>query len=285
MSVTHNKTRPASDFLLLTIGLVAVATVLFFTFASGVSLSPDRQIDALAKDVIQRVPIALFLLVLCLTTDLKSGLRFTVTPAVRLFALVPCLLVALANFPFSALLGGGATVQKNQYVWLFCLQCLLIGVIEELFFRLIVWRFVDEKMRGKHVVWRIVVCSAVFALWHLVNLFFGQGFATTMLQVGYSFLVGAMLSTLYLVTNNIWWCVLVHALFDVGGKLVATLGSGNVWDVPFWIATAVCGTLCAVWAVFTLVACGKNEAANGGLSAENIETQNTENENNQVQNK
>ena len=98
MSVTHNKTRLASDFLLLTIGLVSVGTVLFFTFASGVSFSPDRQIDALAKDVIQRVPIALFLLVLCLTTDLKSGLRFTVTPAVRLFALVPCLLVALANF-------------------------------------------------------------------------------------------------------------------------------------------------------------------------------------------
>lgn len=130
MSVTHNKTRLASDFLLLTIGLVSVGTVLFFTFASGVSFSPDRQIDALAKDVIQRVPIALFLLVLCLTTNLKSGLRFTVTPAVRLFALVPCLLVALANFPFSALFGGVATVQKNQYVWLFCLQCLLIGVIE-----------------------------------------------------------------------------------------------------------------------------------------------------------
>ena len=175
-------------------------------------------------------------------------------------------------------------MQKNQYVWLFCLQCLLIGVIEELFFRLIVWRFADEKMRGKHVVWRVVACSAVFALWHLVNLFFGQGFAATLLQAGYSFLIGAMLSTLYLVTNNIWWCVLVHALFDVGGKLVATLGSGNVWDVPFWIATAVCGTLCAVWAVFTLVAFGKNEAANGGLSAENIETQNAENENNQIEN-
>ena len=81
MSVTHNKTRLASDFLLLTIGLVSVGTVLFFTFASGVSFSPDRQIDALAKDVIQRVPIALFLLVLCRTTDLKSGLRFTVTLA------------------------------------------------------------------------------------------------------------------------------------------------------------------------------------------------------------
>lgn len=284
MSVTHNKTRQASDFLLWATGLVAVGIVLFFTFASDVSLSTDAQIDALAKDVIQRAPIALFLLVLCLTTDLKSGLRFTVTPAKRLFALVPCLLVALANFPFSALLGGSAIVQKNQYVWLFGLQCLLIGMIEELFFRLIVWRFVDEKMRDKHVVWRVVVCSAVFALCHLVNLFFGQGFALTLLQVGYSFLIGAMLSTLYLAANNIWWCVLVHALFDVGGKLVATLGSGNVWDVPFWIATAVCGTLCAVWAVFTLVGYGENETADNGSSAENTETTNIESENNQAQN-
>ena len=280
MSETHNKKRlKATDFLLWATGLVTVGVVLFFAFANDVSLSEDAQIDALVKDVIQRVPIALFLLVLCVSSDLKEGLRFTVTPTKGLFALAPCMLVALANFPFSAVLGGEAIVQKNQYVWLFCLQCVLIGVIEELFFRLIVWRFVNEKMRRKHVMWRVVVCSAAFALWHVVNLFFGQGFAQTLLQVGYSFLIGAMLTTLYIATSNIWWCVLVHAVFDFGGKLVATLGSGDVWDVPFWIATAVCGILCAVWVVFTLVFCGKREAAGVDSSAENGKVPNVDDEN------
>ena len=136
----------------------------------------------------------------------------------------------------------------------FFLQCVLIGVVEELFFRGIV----------QDVVWKK---THKLSIWHLVNLMFGQGFATTLLQVGYSFLIGAMLTTLRLVTNNIWLCVLVHALFDFGGNIVNALGSGEVWDVPFWIATVVCGVSCAVWVVAMLVKSDKNKAV---LQPENI---------------
>ena len=61
--------------------------------------------------------------------------------------------------------------------------------------------------------------------------------------------------------------MLVHALFDFGGNIVNALGSGEVWDVPFWIATVVCGVSCAVWVVAMLVKADKNKAV---LQPENI---------------
>lgn len=275
MSQTTRKKPKIIDIVLVVLALACIAATVLFAADKSIVFDDDARIDALAKDVIERLFLATFLVVFCLSTGFKSLLAFNVKPPKRLLALVPCTLVALANFPFSAIIGGGAIVQKNQYVWLFCLQCVLIGVVEELVFRLICWTIVTDKTKGKPLVLQVVVNSAVFALWHLVNLLFGQGVGTTLLQVGYSFLIGAMLTTLYIATSNIWLCVAVHALFDFGGKLVATLGSGNVWDVSFWIATVVCGVICAVWVLYVLLVQRKNApwaAVNGGIAVDNIKS-------------
>lgn len=275
MSQTTRKKSKIIDIVLVSLALACIAATVLFALDKSIVFDADVRIDALAKDVIERLFLAAFLVVFCLSTTFKSLMKFNVKPAKGLFALVPCMLVALANFPFSAIIGGGAIVQKNQYVWLFCLQCALIGVVEELVFRLVAWVLVTDKTKGKPLVLQVIVNSAVFALWHLVNLLFGQGIGTTLLQVGYSFLIGAMLTTLYIVTSNIWWCVAVHAMFDFGGKLVATLGSGNVWDVPFWIATAVGGVICAVWVLYVLLVQCKNApwvAVNCGIAVENIKS-------------
>ena len=239
-----------NDILLIALGVVSVGVVLFFA-VSDVRLSSDMQIDAIAKDVVQRGVLTLFLVAMCATSDFRTVLAFsTYNFGKQLLCLLPCMAVAVANFPFSALASGTAVVEKTQYVWLFLIQCVLIGVVEEVFFRGIVQHVVFDKLAQKHLVWRVVTSAAVFALWHLVNLLFGAGIGSTLLQVGYSFLIGAMLSVLMYATSNIWWCVAVHALFDVGGTVVSSLGKGNPWDTPFWIATVVCGTICAVWCVY-----------------------------------
>lgn len=269
-----------TDILLIVLGVVTIGVVLFFA-VSDVHLSSDTQIDAIAKDVVQRGVLALFLVTMCATSGHRTVLAFPTTNMRRqLLCLLPCLAVAVANFPFSALSSGAAVVEKTQYVWLFLIQCVLIGVVEEVFFRGIAQQIVFDKLAQKHLVWRVVTAAAVFALWHLVNLLFGAGIGTTLLQVGYSFLIGAMLSVLMYATRNIWWCVAVHALFDVGGTVVSSLGKGNPWDTPFWIATVVCGTICAVWCVY-MVFCVLRDTEQ---ACETIETQAQDKTGNDVEN-
>ena len=75
------------------------------------------------------------------------------------------------------------------------------------------------------------------------------------LQIGYSFLIGAMCSVVLLKTRNIWLCVLLHAVYDFSGTLVPTLGAGTWWDTPtviFTVILAVATTVYLVWQFFTL---------------------------------
>ena len=101
----------------------------------------------------------------------------------------------------------------------------------------------DTKLRQ---LYAILLSSAVFGGIHLVNLFLGASPVAVLMQIGYSFLIGAMCSVILLKTANIWLCVILHAVFDFCGALVPTLGQGIIWE-PLTI------TLTAVIAVATTV--------------------------------
>ena len=169
--------------------------------------------------------------------------------------LLPPLAVTIVNFPFSALIRGTATVTRGDLWWLFALNCLLIGVTEEWLFRGILLDFfltISEEKR-KNCFIPVLISSVIFALFHLLNLFDGAGIGEVFLQVGYSFLIGAMLAVVFCKLRNLWICIFLHSLFDTGGFLVSSLGEGDPQDLVFWILTAVVGVLCAVYIVLTLV--------------------------------
>ncbi len=155
--------------------------------------------------------------------------------------LLPCLLGVLANFPFSSLIQGTSTIERPDYLWLFSVFTLLIGVLEELLFRVIFLDFLlgylEKKKHG--LFFAVFFDSAIFGLYHLFNLFSGGGFGPTMLQVGYSFLMGGMFAICLLRTKNILYPILLHFIFDFGGFLVPMLGHGGFQDTIFWILTGV----------------------------------------------
>jgi hypothetical protein len=71
--------------------------------------------------------------------------------------------------------------------------------------------------------------------------------------VGYSFLIGGMLGTVLIKTENLWVCVILHALFDFGGLIVTYLGFGEFQDIIFWILTAIGGILCLIHTLFYII--------------------------------
>ena len=172
---------------------------------------------------------------------------------------VPPLLVVVNNMPILSLLWGDAYIIRSApayWIW-FGLECLAIGLFEELAFRGVIFLSLAEKRHTtrKGLFWSLILTSAVFGAVHLVNVLMGAGIGGVILQIGYSFLIGAMCSVVLLKTRNIWYCVLLHAIYDFSGNLVPTLGGGTWWDLPtvvFTVVLAVATTVYLVWQFFTL---------------------------------
>ncbi len=169
--------------------------------------------------------------------------------------LLPCLAVVVNNFPFLALAWGETTLVRPDLLPLFLADCLLIGVFEELAFRGVFFVAILEKRRTskKSIFWTSVVSSALFGLVHLANLLEGAGLPATLLQVGYSFLIGGMCAIVLLKTGNILFPILLHAIFDVGGMWLGSVGAGKIWNAPTVIITAVLGVAVTVYMLYVLL--------------------------------
>lgn len=168
---------------------------------------------------------------------------------------LPCFMVALVNFPIVAIINGTAKIMRTDLIGLYILYVVSIALLEEFIFRgTLLLVISDYFKRKKHGVFFVVlICSLIFSLFHLTNLFEGAGIGATLLQCVYTFLIGAMLMVTIVKTKNIWLCILIHALFDFGGLLIIQIGSGNPWDTAFWIMTIASGVLAAGHIIYTLI--------------------------------
>ena len=230
-----------------------VAAVLYYI--PGFAYSPDETVNELIGGALIRGAVSALLIMLAV----KSPDRHLLVPDLssfgrNLLVSLPCFAVAIVNFPFSALISGAASVERLDLIWLFALNCILIGVTEEVFFRGILQPYFAGlfKKSGSNIVLTVISTSAVFALWHFFNLF-SSGFGAVAFQVGYTFLIGAMLSVTILMTESVWLCVAIHALFDFGGAIVTTLGKGAFQDDFFWAATIAVGIGVGAYIVLNLV--------------------------------
>lgn len=168
---------------------------------------------------------------------------------------LPCLLIAVNNAPIIALISGSARVTENTvFVLVYAIKCLYIGLFEECAFRGVFFPLILTRTGkdAKGIFLGIILSSALFGLIHLLNLFGGAGFGATMLQIGYSFLVGGMMSFVLIKTGSIWPCVFLHAIYDFGGYLISTAGEGVLWDTPTVVITAVLTIIVAAYIIFML---------------------------------
>lgn len=166
--------------------------------------------------------------------------------------ILPAFAVAVNNLPILPLVTGGARVTAGvDEIFAYAVESLFIGLFEELAFRGILLLTVVERFGAtrRGLFLSAVVTSAVFGASHLFNLIGGAGVGATLLQVSYSFLIGAMCSLVLLLTGSLSSCVLIHAVYDFGGYLIPRLGEGVVWTAPEIALTAAVGVAAAVFYV------------------------------------
>lgn len=154
---------------------------------------------------------------------------------------IPAFLVVINNLPIYPLASGLAEVTSPFWrVAVLAAECLMVGLFEETCFRGVFLIGFLEKRRdtalGRFVA--IILSSAVFGAVHLVNILLGSSPVAVIMQIGYSFLIGAMCSVVLMKTANIWLCVILHAVFNFCGALVPECGEGIIWE-PFTITITV----------------------------------------------
>ena len=113
-------------------------------------------------------------------------------------------------------------------------------------------------LEGKHktkkdVFFSIIYSSLIFGAIHIVNLFVGSGIVPVIQQLGYSFLIGAMCAVVLIITKKLWMSILLHACFNFAGGIIPNLGTGEIWDVPTIIITAVLALTVTVYMIFVFI--------------------------------
>ena len=239
--------------------LVAISCFVVFELAHVRIFPSDNAykdaLNTLVTGVIYHFAVCLAILWFVFFVTPLPYLRFKNTTWKNLLWCLPCLMVALVNFPYSALIKGDATVEYGNLMGLYILYIISIALLEELVFRGILLSYFMDLFRNnklKHF-WAVLISSAIFSLFHFTNLLNGDGIVIVLQQVGYTFLIGAMFAVITLKCKNIWLAVIAHALFDFGGLLTGTIASGDPHDGVFWILTIACGILCAGHIVVTLI--------------------------------
>jgi membrane protease YdiL (CAAX protease family) len=164
--------------------------------------------------------------------------------------------VALNNFPIATLLiHRTATVTAGgEAVLSFLLVCLGTALFEELLFRGFLLPLCLDRLgytrRGRFL--SVLLSSAVFGAFHLLNLLAGADPGATLLQVGYSFLIGCVAAVLCCVTGRLLVPILFHFVYNAGGYLVPRLGQGPLFDTPTVLVTVFLSLGCAALAFLAL---------------------------------
>ncbi len=247
------KGRMKKKFLLIS-AISVFLVLLFFEMFHGTILKNveyGEQIYNISTRFLGGIACAIFVYlnssknILSLKTDMRSFLIF-----------LPCMAVAINNFPFITFFSGEAYISSGVVeIVLYALLCICVGFFEEMAFRGCIFSMLLQR-RGKRqidVFVSIVLSSVIFGVVHLVNVFGGANIGAVVLQVGYSFLIGGMCSVILVKTKNIWYCVVLHAVYNFAGGIVPECGGGAIWTIPTVILTAVVAVIVAAYVIYMLI--------------------------------
>ncbi len=209
--------------------------------------------DSLTAKLVSGITVRAVLTIVAVYFILKYGFEKalkTKPSGLALLVVVPSLAVAVNNFPIIGVVYGNVTFQASAVqLVLYVVFCASVGFYEEFVFRGLVFPlcYLVVKKRKYGVFWTVALSSAVFGASHSINIFAGAGVGATVLQVGYSFLIGAMCAISTAVTKNLFVAAILHFVYDIGGLALSYVAVGNQWDFITVVITALLGVAVAIY--------------------------------------
>lgn len=176
----------------------------------------------------------------------------------KVWVLLPCLIIAVDNFPFISYYNGNMELIRTAFtdVFLFAFYCVFVGLFEECVFRGIIFSVFAERLpkNKKGFLITYFLSSALFGLAHLFNLFSGAGFFPTILQVGYTTLTGGLFAFALIKTKNVVCCGILHGIYNFCGLILSEhgLGSGIVFDTGTVVMMAIVSVGIGIYVLYSV---------------------------------
>ena len=245
------------NHLIITILLLILAALCYIFFdIMQTRLLEDSAANVLLRGVLSRAGLCLLFVWFLYLSGGKKYLIFNKQFFKSMIWSLPLFMVAFVNFPYSAFIKNELRMDRPDLIPLFTLYVILVSLLEEVVFRGTIFMLMKDWLRNsRHApLLTTIFCSLIFAVFHFTNLFAGADIISVLLQVTYTFLIGAMLTVCMLKLNNLWLCVLIHAIFNFGGLLVVNdIAIGNPHDLIFWVLTIFSGVLSAGHVIYSLI--------------------------------
>ena len=146
-----------NKIILIIFLVIAMSATIIFNLPQIV-LVADETKNILLKELFSRLILAAFVIYLIIYGNFARLKPDFKNIGKHLLWMIPCFLVALANFPFSALISGRAVVERKDLIYLLVINCLLIAVIEDFFFQGILRLIVEDYFKNtKHRVFFVIL--------------------------------------------------------------------------------------------------------------------------------
>lgn len=137
------------------------------------------------------------------------------------------LLFPLVNIALSVF---GSRGNGLEYAWHFLIEqlaiCIAVAFAEELFFRGLLLRELVFSFKVRTIVASLLV-SFVFGILHLVNVNSYATWCYAIVQSLCAFAVSFNLSAIFVSTQRLWICVLIHALINITSIGVEVVGNST----------------------------------------------------------
>ena len=192
-----------------------------------IGLELDAQLIVTTIFLLASVGMGIFLMRKSRYTLAEYGFRRStknIIPQVWWYA--PLLLIEILPI---AIVGFSAEITVKQYIILFFFT-LAVGFNEEIYFRGLALKNMEEKGIRKAIIWS----SAVFGVLHLINALNGKNTLYLVLQVIFAFLVGFVLAEIVSITKSLWIVILWHAAHDYISSI-----TGDALDTKALIILAI----------------------------------------------
>lgn len=135
--------------------------------------------------------------------------------------------------------GFSSEITSRQYI-IIALFTIAVGFNEEIYFRGLALKFLEEKGRKKS----IIGSSIIFGVLHLVNALNGKNALYIVLQMFFAFLVGIVFAEIVSITKSLWVVIIWHSVHDFIGS-----STGDALDSTALVVLAIQVVILLVYAI------------------------------------
>lgn len=163
------------------------------------------------------------------------------------------LIISAGMLAISLFTGGGQEIGFPPAVNI--VAAFAAGISEEAVFRGVITSYLMRQWQGRGRIFTVIlVSSAIFGLYHIMNLFSRAPLGITLTQIVYAFSIGCLYCALFLRSGSLIPAMLLHSLNDIGAFLnVSNFREGGGYTSGTAISLSGFAVTLVMDAVFILI--------------------------------